>query len=227
MELTGVGLYTLRDAARLVGASSAEVRRWMFGYEFRKQGDKVPRFSPPLWETQLAEVGHHLIGFLDLIELRFVKAFVKHGVDLRIVRRCAETARELFGARYPFTMERFRTDGRTVYYDAFAAEGKAELLDLHRRQWGFDSVIRPSLYQGIEFREDGTAKRWFPARTNEIVVDPDLAFGKPALTEYGIPTETIAVNVATEGNRARVAKLFEIPVQVVNAAVRFEQRLNA
>lgn len=225
MQLTGVGLYSMRDAGRLVGASPRELRRWLFGYHFRR-GQTV-RQSPPLWTTQLADVGNEIIGFHDLIEARFVKAFVKHGVDLRIVRHCAETAREMFGSRYPFTMKRFRTDGRTIYYDAFAAEGKSELLDLHRRQWGFDSVIRPSLYQGLEFHEDGTAKRWFPARSAAIVLDPELAFGKPALTEYGIPTETIAAHVEAEGNRARVARLFDIPVAAVHAAARFEQRLNA
>lgn len=228
MQLTGVGLYSVQHAALLVGASTSEVRRWMFGYQFRHKGDKSPRYSPPLWPTQLAEVGHHLIGFLDLVELRFVKAFVKHGVDLRIVRRCAETARELFGSKYPFTMKRFRTDGRTIYHDAFNAEGKAELLDLHRRQLGFDVVIRPSLYEGLQFHQDGTARRWFPAPRNEaIVVDPDLAFGKPALTQFGITTETIAAHMQAEGSRARVAKLFDIPLPAVSAALRFEQRLNA
>lgn len=200
----------------------------MFGYDFRKPGDKAPRFSPPLWETQLAEeLEHYLLGFLDLIELRFVNAFVKHGVDLRIVKRCAETARELFGSRYPFTMKRFRTDGRTIFHDAVEAEGKAGLLDLHKRQFGFDSIIRPSLYQGLEFHEDGSARRWFPAATNAIVVDPELAFGKPALTSYGIPTETVAVHLAAERSRARVARLLEIPLGAVNVAIRFEQRLNA
>lgn len=228
MELTGVGLYPSQHAARLVGASTSEVRRWMFGYQFRHKGDKALRYSPPLWPTQLSDAGHYLIGFLDLIELRFVKEFVKHGVDLRIVRRCAETAREMFGARYPFTMKRFRTDGRTIYHDAFSAEGKGELLDLHRRQLGFDVIIRPSLYKGLEFHEDGTAKRWFPAAKSEaIVVDPELAFGKPALTDFGIPTETIAVHMEAEGSRARVAKLFDIPLPAVTAALRFEQRLNA
>lgn len=199
----------------------------MFGYSYRNRGEEEVHLSPPLWRTQLADVGRHLIGFHDLIELRFVKAFVQHGVDLRIVRRCAETARELFGAAYPFTMERFRTDGKTIYYDAIEAEGKEDLLDLHRRQWGFDTVIRPSLYKGIEFGEDGTAKRWFPAHSDAIVVDPELAFGKPALTDYGISTETIAVHLAAEGSRTKVAKLFDIPVAAVSAAVRFEQRLNA
>lgn len=227
MQLTGVGLYSLQDAGRLVGANTRELRRWLFGYTFRHGKDAPVHRSPPLWQTQLSDLGHEIIGFQDLVELRFVKAFVQHGVDLRIVRRCAEAAREMFGARYPFTMKRFRTDGETIYYDAFAAEGKAELLDLNRRQWGFDSIIRPSLYEGLEFREDGSAKRWFPAKSEAIVVDPELAFGKPALTKFGIPTQTIAVHVEAEGSRARVARLFDIPVAAVTAATRFEQRLNA
>src|SRR5688500_10877347 len=145
MELTGIGLYSLPEAARLIGAEPRNIRRWLFGYHYR-HGNAPSSFSPPLWETQLAKLGRLIIGFRDLIELRFVNAFVKHGVDLRVVRRCAGTAREMFGAQYPFTMERFRTDGKTIYYDAMEAEGGPDLLDLQKRQWSFDSVIRPSLY---------------------------------------------------------------------------------
>lgn len=227
MELTGIGLYSLREAARLTGAEQRQIRRWLFGYSFR-HGRGAARFSPPLWQTQLSNLERSIIGFRDLIELRFVHAFVTRGVDLRVVRRCAQTARELFGSDYPFTMKRFKTDGKTIYHDAVKEEGGTELLDLHKRQLSFESVIRPSLYQGLEFKEDGSAKRWFPARgSSAIVVDPDLAFGKPALTEYGVPTETIKAHMQAEGSKARVARVLELPQAAVEIALRFEQRLAA
>jgi uncharacterized protein (DUF433 family) len=226
MELTGVGLYSLRDAALLTGAKPFEIKRWLFGYTFR-HGHQEVRFSPPLWQTQLAGLGRMVIGFRDLIELRFVHAFVSKGVDLRVVRRCATVAREMFGTHYPFTMERFRTDGRTIYYDAVEAEGKKALLDLRKKQWSFDSVIRPSLYEGLEFNEDGTARRWFPSRSDAIVVDPELVFGKPALREFGIPTATVSAYMHAEGSKSKVARVLNIPLTAVETALRFEQRLAA
>lgn len=226
MELTGVGLYALPQAARLIGATPREIQRWLFGYKYKRKGSPE-RFIEPLWTTQLAEFRRHLIGFRDLVELRFVHAFVKHGVDLRVVRRCAANAREIFGSAYPFTMERFKTDGRTIYRDAVSEEGDGTLLDLHRLQLAFDAVIRPSLYRGIEFKEDGSAKRWFPTKTEAIVIDPEMAFGKPVLKDFGVTTATISAHMHAEKSKSRVARILDVPVALVNVALKYEHRLAA
>ena len=68
----------------------------MPGYR-RPYGHEI-RFSPPLWRTQLAEADltEPTIGFRNLLELRLVHAFARHGVDLRVIRATAGAARENF-----------------------------------------------------------------------------------------------------------------------------------
>ncbi len=232
INLTGIGLYTLPEASRLTGAKVYSIRRWLFGYTHTHRdpttGLVEARVSPPLWRSQLAGLGEQVIGFHDLLEVRFVRAFVDAGVDLRIVRAAASTAREILEQDYPFSTKRFMTDGKTIFYRA-VGEGTAELLDLKRRQFAFDAIIKPSLYTGIEFRSDGSAQRWFPmANSKTIVIDPDIAFGKPILRDYGIPTAVLYEAFRAERkNRARVARLYEIPPGALEAAIRFEQRLAA
>lgn len=223
MELTGIGLYTLPEAGRLTGARTVEIKRWLFGYSYLRGEDRQRRHSAPLWRPQIQGYDLPAIGFHDLMELRFVREFVKHGVQLVVVRAAAAAARELFGTEYPFTTQRFKTDGKTIFHDAVREHGN--LLDLQRRQFTFDEVIRPSLYAGIEFKNDGSASRWYPMHASRsIVVDPEIAFGKPTVADYGIPTATLYAEYQAEKKKSRVARLFDIPVAAVDAAVRFEQR---
>jgi hypothetical protein len=61
------------------------VQRWLFGYEFKnRDGDES--YSPPLWTTEHAGREIDAIGFHDLLELRFVKAFRRHGVSQQAIR---------------------------------------------------------------------------------------------------------------------------------------------
>ena len=216
--LTGIGLYTIAEAARYSRAKPAEIRRWLHGYSRRQ------RSYPPLWQPQVDYPSG--IGFLDLLELRMVTEFVRHGVRLSVVRASIERARERFHDEFPLTTHRFLTDGRRIFLEALHTEGQAEpMLDMAAQQRVIETVIRPSLLAGIEFGESGRARRWFPVKGRKIVVlDPRISFGAPILAEYGIRTDTIAGSMKGEGSAARVAALFNIPQAAVKAAVAFEHR---
>lgn len=80
---------------------------------------------------------------------------------------------------YPLTRQRFLTDGETIFHEVLETEdleNEPGLLDLRRRQHVFRSIIKDSLYAGIEY--DGEeARRWFPEGKNyPVVVD---ANGRP------------------------------------------------
>ncbi|MES2318577.1 MAG: DUF433 domain-containing protein [Pseudomonadota bacterium] len=220
MDLTGIGLYTLKEAEQFTGASAREVSRWLFGYRFQNGQ------SAPLWKTQLAssEENEKAIGFRDLLELRIVKQFINHHVALPVIRAAITNARALFNTDYPFTANRFLTDGKNIFYEALTENGDGALTDLAKRQLVFEHIIRPELYAGIEFDSYGGARRWFPVRRSKaIVLDPAIAFGKPILTEYGIRTNVIAQSYAVEQDKKMVATLFDIPVSAVDAALRYER----
>lgn len=220
MDLTGIGLYSLKEAERLTGAQSREVSRWLFGYKAKD------RASPPLWRTQLAglEDEGKFIGFRDLLELRVVKAFTQHNVPLQVIRAALHNAKEMFSTEYPFTTHRFLTDGRSIFREAVQEQGDVEMIDLVKRQKVFEHVIRPELYAGIQFGSNGLAARWYPVKNSEkIVLDPDIAFGKPILTDFGIRTDIIAAAFSVEKDKKAVAAQFEIPVDAVNAALRYER----
>jgi uncharacterized protein (DUF433 family) len=230
----GTGIYTLPEAARLINVPARKIRRWLYGYTYPKKSgeDTVQTFSDPLWQPQLSKVEYEaeVIGFNDLLEVRFVAAFVEHGVPLVVVRRCLDTARKLFGVDYPMTSGSFKTDGKTIFADAIEKSVKeGALLDLKSLQFAFKVIINPSLYAGIEY--DGKkASKWYPQqRRQHIVLDPARQFGSPIVEETGTPTDMLYASYVAEGATPqavmRTAKVYEVPMRLVESAISFEQGL--
>ncbi|SFH44068.1 helix-turn-helix domain-containing protein [Pseudomonas sp. NFACC45] len=222
-RLIGVGIYTPAEAALYTGIPAKDIRRWMFGYK----SEGVDHSG--LWTPEIDSPEEKLLGFHDLLEIRFVHAFRKHGVSLQAIRSASRQAREIFDQRYPFTCKRFQTDGRSIFATVFDETGDEAILDLAKRQYAFRQVIGPSLYEGIDYTGEGRAQRWYPVkRSKAIVLDPNRNFGKPVLSSTGVDTASIYHAYLAEGQDAkRVSLIFEIPTAAVDAAVTFEHRIAA
>lgn len=220
-SLFGLGLYTIGDAASYTGINSRDIQRWLFGYTSNGS------YHSGLWKSALVgKVESHALGFHDLLEIRFVSAFRQYGVSLQAIRQASHHAQELFDHAYPFTCKKFQTDGRSIFAEVLEETNDETLLDLVKKQYVFKQVIKASLYEGIDYSEDGDATRWYPLRRSRaIVLDPNRSFGKPILASTGISTETLAAAYRAENeNLKSVAQIYEIPVAEVEAAIRFEQR---
>lgn len=226
-ELVGIGLYTVREAALLTDTSTRSVRRWVSGYIYRR-GDVVRKVEP-VWTPQILAIDDTVaLGFLDLMELRFVTAFRRYGVSWKIIRAAAARAREMFERDHPFSAERFRTDGRRIFAEILEDSRDERLFDLVRDQYAFHNVVTPSLYASLEFSEHDEVLRWFPLYPRQtVVVDPARAFGRPISAAEGVPTELLARAVEMEGSESAVSKWFDVSPASVRAAVAFESRLAA
>jgi uncharacterized protein (DUF433 family) len=56
---------------------------------------------------------------------------------------------------------------------------------------------------------------------------PDISFGKPVVTHGAIRTDILYDALRAEGNKNLVARLYEVPVTSVEAAIAFEESLAA
>jgi uncharacterized protein (DUF433 family) len=231
---SGTGIYSLPEAARLISVPAPKLHRWLYGYSFKvgKSEKRRVSTSEPLWNPQLSgeDFDSDVIGFHDLLEARFVDAFVKHGVPLIVIRQCLENARQVLGVDYPMTAGEFKTDGKTIFAEAVADVKKSgAMLDLKNRQFVFRDIIRPSLYAGIEY--DGKkASRWYPQDGKKhIVLDPAREFGSPIVESTGTPTAVLYASFLAEGAtgaaKTQTARVFDVSPKVVDAAIRFEESL--
>jgi len=129
------------------------VRRWLCGYEWQSKGRRSR--SAPLWHTQFEDEelpGGAIIGFRDLLELRVVAAFVQHGVHLSAIRAAIATAAVDFRDDYPLSNRKLLTDGKRIFLQAIEVATRTEkLIDVTHRQFVMPPVIKPSLFEGIDF----------------------------------------------------------------------------
>jgi uncharacterized protein (DUF433 family) len=221
----GLGAYTVPEAARLLKIRPLNIRRWLGGYNFNHEGDQ--RQMPPLWTPQLPAYDDHLeIGFRDLVELKFVREFLKAGLSLGVVRFYLKEAKKVINDDRPFSTRRFKTDGKTIFLEGIRDSGETELLDLKRKQYILKSTIDQS-FKDLDIEDDAVTS-WRPFNGKEsIVIDPLRSFGQPIANDFGVPTTTLAQAVEAEGTVERVARLYEVPARIVRDAVAFERSLLA
>jgi uncharacterized protein (DUF433 family) len=166
------------------------------------------------------------LGFRDLIELRFVAAFKDAGLGVRTIRSCLEFARECVQDERPFSTRRFQTDGRKIFLDSLHKTGDEEVLDLKKKQYVFKQVIERS-FKDLDIKSDSVS-RWRPFHGNKsIVIDPTRSFGQPIVARYGVPTVVLADAVDAEESIKVVSKLYDVPVALIEDALKFEQYLLA
>lgn len=222
--LLNTGIYPVPQAARLTKVSRGRIRRWIKGYDFRKRG--ALRHSDSVWTGSIPPLeGKVALGFLDLMEIRFVDAFLRAGVSWKTMRKAHQLARLEIGDNHPFCTNRFATDGRRILLTATEA-GDEALLDVVSNQVEFQRIVAPFLTQ-LEFADDSLARWWPMGRMRSVVVDPTRNLGQPIAANSGVPTEVLARSVKANESVEAVARWYEVLPEEVTDAVEFEQSLAA
>ena len=221
-RLIGNGAYSLPEAERLTRIPRRRIRRWMEGYSFVSSGKK--RQSSPIILSDIGRnVGQLALSFSDLIEVRFLDAFLQHGVSWRSVRTAAQRARDLLQRQHPFSTRLFKTDGRDILAEIVRPGKVPELLNLVRDQWEFDQVVSPMLYAGLEFNHFDEPERWWPmSRRKSVVIDPMRSFGAPIVVEGGVQTRVLVASAQAEKSQRLAAALYDVPLRAVRHAVEYE-----
>lgn len=212
------GIYTIPDAARLSGASAPRIRTWMQDLRSEKL---QRRAKEGIWKGQLSPIGEkEALGFLDLNEVRFIKAFRDVGVGWKMIRGSHEVASKKYETEHPFCTRQFLTDGKHIL-----EEFESEFQETIKGQILFPDVIKPFIRE-LEFSDNETLLRWWPlGREKSIVLDPKRQFGKPIAAESGVSTEVLYYAVEVEQSIEEVADWYEVNTFEVEDAVNFERSL--
>jgi uncharacterized protein (DUF433 family) len=218
---TNFASYQPAEAARLIGVSSQRIKRWIEGYT---SGSGVnSKRQPPLWDSRYSEYDDCYFGFLDLIEIRFVDAFVKAGLSIQAVRALLSHARQIAQSDYPLSTHQFKTDGRTIFLEIWESD-EARAIDVRDGQHAFHAIVKPS-FRDLEFSTNSVTKWYVDGRNKQISIDPNLAFGQPVVDQTSIPTARLWEAFQVEGEVKSVARQFEISQTQVKHAIEFEHRL--
>lgn len=224
-DLLTAGIYTIPEASRLTRVTASRIRRWMKGYDFKTKKER--HHSDPVWSGEHEPLDAKIaVGFKDLMEIRFVDAFIQAGVSWKTMRLAHQAAKAKLGTDHPFCTHRFATDGRDILQKDAPASGDAHFINIVNDQREFERIVTPFLRE-LDF--DVGVTRWWPmGREHLVVVDPVRNMGQPTVTRSGVPTRVLANSVtANQGSIESVAHWFEVAPEEVRDAVAFEARLLA
>lgn len=220
------GFYTVREAARLLHIeSSRRIRDWLTGHTHSGAG--------PIIRAQYKRIGQtQELGFLDLMEVRFIEHFRRQNISLQSLRRAAINARKELQMDHPFATSdvRFMTDRKELFLQTARETGDNFLLNLMTNQIEIYEAFEHSLAQALTFDpHSGIARRWRPQPNNfpNIIIDPKIAYGHPVVVPSNVPTAAIFNLWRAEKDVRTAADWFEISRDHAQEAVNFELDLAA
>jgi len=227
LELLETPAYPIAEAARMVGLSSGQVKRWLQGYAFTYHTRERPHLRqskmPPV--VPRAKAGSSFASFLDVIDLLLVKELLADGISLQHARVAIDEAKQVLDVQH-LGYETFFTLGRTVLLEI----GSSSIMALHTGgQMAFERLVRELGHQ-IEFdRQTKLAIRWYPLHPDRrVVVDPSVSFGRPVITGRRVTTSSIYDYFVSERRQVKVlCEWMGLKEEEVESAVKLEEALAA
>lgn len=222
-DLRSRAVYSLPEAARILRVSEATLRHWVLGRESRLPsggGGAAPLI------IAAGKGGLERLSFFNLVEghrLQVLRGV--HRVPMPGIRAAVAWLKERHGAEVPLL--HLETDGRRLFirakgYWISASEAGQTVLS---------EGVAPCEFR-IESDEAGLPLRFYPftrapkgsAQPTAVVIDPEVAFGRPVLKDTRIPTALVAERHAAGEAPETLAIDYDLPLESVNEAIRYEQR---
>lgn len=209
--------YTFGEAGRYLGLPESTVRAWFAGTTYGIQPN-TKTFKPILMPSASG-----LLSFYDIASAHVLLAMKAKGVSQDDLRAIVEgLKREYPDSEYPLLGRNFFIFGRDVVVKTLGAR-----LNLSQnRQLGIKAVMDKFLAR-VEIDANLMPVRFSPLRSQHdsgngyIVIDPDLAAGRPVVKGTGIPAEIIAKRKKSGESIALLAKDYRISRRAVEEAIKY------
>jgi len=188
-------LYTVAQAARLVGMPPSTLATWSRGYHRHFPGRRDVVQPPVVTALQPHRPGAATIPFAGLVEATVVQAFRRTQLPLQRIRRALDVLTANRAFEHPLASRRLYTDGAEVLFD-YASEsedGQLRLLTVvSSGQRVFHEVILDFLKR-IHY-DDGSwpVELIVPSTRKELLrVRPEVASGDPIFMRGGAPLSSV------------------------------------
>jgi len=222
MNYIGNGIYTFKEASTITGVNYNTLRRWIEGY-YRKN---INTPKAPIFNGDYEKIDEKkALSFMDVIEILFIKSFQKHGLSLQLIRKAVERASLLLSSSHPFAIKIFYTDGKTILARIAKEAEMPELIDLIKKQYQFDEIVLPELYECIDFNKYDIAERYWPeGKNSKIIIDPKINFGKPSILGPNIPINVLYDFYKKGQTISELSEWYDIEISDVELAIYYENK---
>ena len=210
-------LYTLSTAARHLGVPARTLRQWVVGRSFSRRSPTAP--AKPLIR---APSRSGLISFNNLVEAHVLRAFrSRDGSRMAAAGVAIADAEKALGVERLLLREEMCTSGQDT-----VLERLNDLIDPSASvRLAMRRMLSLSL-ERIERDDDGLPVRLCPfgpvgsPDTRTIVLDPQIAFGRPTVAGSRVATATLVACLDAGDRPDGIAAEYGIEAdQVVDAAI--------
>lgn len=214
-------LYDEALAAEVLRVPRPTLHYWLEGGEQRGR-----TYAPVL---RPMATGSHTVTWGEFVEARYLREYRRSlGASMQRLRAFIQYLRAELGVPYPLAHARpWVGPGRRLFISAQEQVGlPPELWACVEPQTGVMLLLPPaeSFLERVEFddaKDRGVVVRVRPSGPDsQVVIDPEVRFGSP--TVRGIPTETIAEQVAAGDSVESVTRDFDLDLVSVLDALRFQ-----
>lgn len=226
-----VPLYTVADAARILGVPTSTMAGWAKGYTKRlPDGRRIS--GRPVVTCHEPAGGAASIPFVGLAEALVLTAFRRSGVPLQRIRPALAELERHIGLDHALASRALYTDGAEVLYDygehhrgTEAGRSALQLVVVTSGQRVFVPVISDYL-QRIEYGDEG-----FPVLIRvpgyeqaRVVADPTRSFGAPIFERGGARVEDVLERFWAGDSIRELTAEFGVPADQVEDLVRVASR---
>lgn len=226
-----VPLYTVADAARILGVPTSTFAAWAKGYTKRLSEGRTVTGSPIV--TCLPAAGNTgTVPFVGLAEGLVLTAFRRSGVSLQRIRPALAELKRHIGLDHALASRALYTDGADVLYDygerhedSDAGRGALHLVVVISGQRVFLPVIADFLRR-IQYGDDGypVLIRVPGYEQAQVVADPTRSFGAPIFERGGARVEDVLERFWAGDSIQDLTVEFGVPADQVEDLVRVASR---
>lgn len=202
--------YTLREAARYLRIPRSTLCQWTS----RNQPSpliKIPDGDPPMltfWNVVEAYV-------LAVIRRRFK-------ISLGNTRSAIKYVEKELNTKRPLINEQFKANGIHLF-----VEKLGHLINVSQHGQLADGTVMRDALDRIGYDADGISQIIYPwfydtKETKHVEINPKRAFGRLVIINTRVPTDTIARRWEAGDDTDNLAKDYDIPVESIEDALRWE-----
>ncbi len=212
--------YGPTETARYLRLPAATLRTWVLGRVYPR-GDAQATFDPLIKPARKQPLQ---LSFYNLIEAHVLRALrTEHGVALAELRKAITYAEREFKIRRLLLSPDLRTDAGQIFLDRYV-----ELINLSASgQMAMRKLFSEHLKR-VEWDRWQYPVRLHPytdaVRAHEptsIVIDPNIAFGRPIVERAGISTEAIADRIDAGETVDALAEDYDLSPEDIEQAVLY------
>jgi uncharacterized protein (DUF433 family) len=174
---------------------------------------------------ELADPKTKALSFMNLVEAHVLASLRRElAIPMPKIRDAVKYLQRELNSSRPLAEQRFYTDGADLLIEHLDG-----LLNINRRQFEIKDIIRAYLRR-VERDTDGLPIKLYPltreqapgTQPSDIVIDPQVAFGRPVLVGTGIPTAVLAERFKAGEDEAALAEDYGVAPSAIAEAIRCE-----